>query len=85
MTKDELDIIANDSTFSRTLQVPVPSHIPDLVLRAADRWKMTPTEYLRSLICERLQLDGFSLASPDTDPDERRRGEAVAAALKGAV
>jgi hypothetical protein len=85
MTKDDLDIIANDSTFSRTLQVPVPSHLPDLIVRAADRWRMTPTEFLRSLICERLATDGYSLSPPDTDPELKRRGEAVAAVLKETV
>jgi hypothetical protein len=71
MTEENLDIIANDSTFSRTLQVPVPSHLPDLIVCAADRWRMTPTEFLRSAICERycvVQGDSVTLTDENGEP-----------------
>jgi len=72
-----------DDGFTRTLQVPVMPHWPELIERAADRHGMTPAGYMRMALAMRLEADGHEVGAPISDPVERDRVEGIRAALKG--
>lgn len=62
----------SDDGFSAEIRARCMSHWPSLVEAAATRWGMKSTEYVRSALVERLERDGFSVA---TSPASRSAGD----------
>ena len=52
----------DEKRFSGTLKVRCPARITPLIDRAAQRKCMTPSEYIRRSVLDRLEADGFDLA-----------------------
>jgi predicted HicB family RNase H-like nuclease len=50
-----------EKRFSATLQLRAPPRLFPLIDKAADRRCMTPSEYVRQSIVERLKADGIEL------------------------
>ncbi len=48
------------SRFPRRIEVRCPATLPDVIERTAQRRLMTPSEYIRQSLFERLKADGVS-------------------------
>lgn len=74
----------SDLRFSERITVSWPAHVPVAIDKASTRRCMTPSEFIRRCVIDRLEADGFDVT---TGPEWAKveAGEVVSTASAGSV